>query len=189
MLLCHKKDYFKLDDNKEKNDNPKINIVNLVREHGKDLRKFICYHLWNKNDVDDIYQSTFLEAIRCAKNFRGESTPKTWLFGIAFNLIRNQCRKPVGELSVNISVEDDCQYKKVNGYGTDDPYNIIERKEILDFIVSNKILLPNKIVQTLVNVIINESSYAQVAEELSIPLGTVQSRVARAREMIRAKLL
>lgn len=54
----------------------------------------------NDNDLDDLVQTTFLEAYRSAPRFRGDSAVKTWLFGIAVNLVRHQARKEIRRRAV-----------------------------------------------------------------------------------------
>jgi RNA polymerase sigma-70 factor (ECF subfamily) len=156
----------------------------LFRAQKTRLSSFVRKHLRNTDAVQDIVQHTFLEAYRCWHKFRGESRPETWLCGIALNLVRN---------SISRSPEYRYIFEDADEMGdlictevADDPLEIALREESLKQIRYAITTLPASM-RTVVSMVVLEGlSYQETAEELDIPIGTVRSRLSRAREQLKA---
>lgn len=158
-----------------------IDFDDLAKRAGKRLRNFIRRRIWNPEEVEDIWQASFLEALRCRDKFRGGSAPETWLFGIAMNLMRSHMRKSL-------------QWQQYNGGELfeekevgkcEDPCDIVMRQTALEHISHAYELLPLDMRKTLFLVIEQGISYQEAAIELGVPIGTVRSRLNRARQMLK----
>jgi len=161
-----------------------LDINQLYRDHYQHLCRFVQRYLRNPDDVDDVVQSAFYEALRCADRFAGMSKPSTWLFGIALNLARNQVRRncatsnEVLDESVLEQLLDECS----------DPADIIEQRQIAVLADSMLDQFPAAVRSTFEAVLEGDCTYEQAAQQLGIPVGTVRSRVSRVRASIRAKI-
>lgn len=169
---------------KSKQSLPSINT--LLEEHGTFVFKFIRKRTWDQQSCEDIYQSTMVEALKCFKNFRGESQPRTWLCGIAYNMIRNYSKGLSNHTTESL---EDCKniesYMDDSSFGTEDPSDIHWRNVQLEKIAKVFDELPKDMRITFEEVVSRGKSYEETALSLNLPIGTVRSRIARAREIFR----
>lgn len=143
------------------------------------------------SDIPDVVQDAFIKAYRSISSFRGDSFFYTWLYRIAVNTAKNyltaQGRRPP---SSDIDVNDSQQNYENSSFlqEIENPENLMLSKEIKQVIFSTIESLPNdlKIAVTLRE--IDGMSYEEIAEAMSTPVGTVRSRIFRAREIINEKL-
>ena len=156
----------------------------LVQEHSKRLYRFIRKNIGNSSDAEDLMQQTFLEAARSYATYRGESALSTWLYGIAMNLTRNYLsRSPhrkydfADEESLEMLVS-----------GDSDPAETLGNREIMAALQRELSELPDEMRGVLLMVALDEVSYEEAAVMLSIPVGTVRSRVSRARARLKQRL-
>lgn len=156
----------------------------LVHDHQKRLYRFILKNIGNAADAEDLMQQAFLEAARAYAGFRGESALSTWLYGIAMNLTRNYLsRAPQrkytfeGEQSL-----DDMASEAL------DPADAMSHRQTLQALQLELADLPGEMREVLLLVALDEVSYEEAAVMLSIPVGTVRSRVSRARSRLRQRL-
>jgi RNA polymerase sigma factor (sigma-70 family) len=160
-----------------------IDLNKLFKEHQRHLLRFVQRYVRNPEDAEDVVQNTFLEAMRCADKFSGLSKPSTWLFGIALNLARNHVRR--GYTHAHEMLDETELEQLVDPYG--DPVTYLELRQVTDKVEALLKDLPEDIRATFEAVLDGESTYEQVAEQLSIPVGTVRSRVSRVRASVRAE--
>lgn len=176
-----------LDRRRAKNNRVKsLSINSLIEEHGDFVFKFIRKRTWDGQNHEDIYQSTMVEALKSFKNFRGESHPRTWLCGIAFNMIRNHAKTMMGPIME--SIEDDLSlqdYNEMTTFGTEDPSDIYVRDCQLEKILHIFNELPHDMRITFEEVMSKGKSYEETAASLNLPIGTVRSRISRVREIFR----
>ncbi len=156
-------------------------LARLVRDHGRRLRTFIRRRVGNAADVDDLVQDTCLEALRCLGRYQGHSRPETWFFGIALNLVRNHYKqvysRPIFEdESSGITVEADM---------AEDPIDTLQRLQEIGRILSVVDALPETSSSVLLLVFDQQLTYEQAARQLHIPVGTVRSRISRARALLK----
>ena len=159
-----------------------LNIEKLAREQHDRLRNFIKKHSCAEEDIDDILQQTFLEAIKNRTSYRGGSRPETWLFGIAYNLVRNNnrnyFRRPVHQ-----ELDDQVYSIPANGAC---PENIAEIQWMLECIF-NIIETLTEDMQYLLSLILEQNkSYEEAAIIFNLPIGTIRSRLSRVRSQFRA---
>jgi RNA polymerase sigma factor (sigma-70 family) len=156
-------------------------LERLVRDHGRRLHNFIRRRVGNNADVDDLVQDTCLEALRCLKHYQGHSRPETWLFGIAVNLVRGHYKhtrtQPV--------FEREEEGFEAQAEMAEDPRETIERLQEITRMLHVVEELPESFASVLTLVFDERLTYEQAATRLQIPIGTVRSRIARARALLR----
>ncbi|MFY9175580.1 MAG: sigma-70 family RNA polymerase sigma factor [Peptococcia bacterium] len=153
----------------------------------------IAYRLiGNRDDANDLAQEAFLKAFQGIKNFRGEASFQTWLCRITTNVcrdeIRRRSRKPVDRLDENIVLEEGEVAKQV---ATQDPgpAELYEQKELSEQIQQLIDTLAPDFRMALVLRDIEGYSYEEISQYMECSLGTVKSRINRARNYLKEKLL
>jgi len=155
----------------------------LVAAHQTRVFRFVLKHLGNRPDAEDITQDVFLEAYRGYEAFQGRSLPSTWLLGIAVNMIRNHFRRSP-ERRYHC-VPDDIL---ADLPGSDDPLLKMETRRKMETLHQALFRLPDDSREVLACVVMEGLSYEQTATILDIPIGTVRSRLSRARTRLAADL-
>jgi RNA polymerase sigma factor rpoE len=144
----------------------------------------------SRDDIPDIVQESFIKAYRSLASFRGESAFYTWLYRIAVNTAKNHLtalgRRPPKE---DILAEDAESYDA----GTqlreaDTPENLVLSNELKRVVFETIENLPEELKMAITLREIEGLSYEEIAEVMSCPVGTVRSRIFRAREAIDAKI-
>ena len=146
------------------------------------LRSFVRKRLADENAAEDIVQQTFLGAYRSWKSFRGESTPETWLFGIAMNLIRDMTSRSPGA-RIKFASEEEIEEEAIPEL---DPMHICMRSQFSQKLRQAVENLPVEMAETLRLVVEEGLSYQQAAEVLDVPIGTIRSRLSRARAALKS---
>lgn len=151
--------------------------------------------LRNTQDAEEVTQDAFIRAHRGLVNFRGESAFSTWLYQIATNLARNRYwywwrRKRDKTVSFDQPVGNDTEttLAEVFPAEVETPDDITVTQEFVDRIGQAMEKLGAKHREILILRNVKNQSYEEIAEILGISVGTVKSRIARARESLRAKL-
>ncbi len=151
--------------------------------------------LRNSQDAEEVTQDAFIRAHRGLANFRGDSAFSTWLYQIATNLARNRYwywwrRKRDKSVSFDapVSADNATTLADLIPAETETPDDITVTQEFIDRIAQGmeKLSAKHREILTLRN--IKNLSYEEIADILSISVGTVKSRIARARESLRSKL-
>jgi len=167
--------------------NNAIDIQSLASQYDKCLFHFVLRRVRNEDDARDIVQTTYMEAIKSSHNFRGESKPKTWIMGIALNLTRNQMHKAYHRYEFSYSSGDDEDNNWLETICANEfhPENIVENKQTIQSMIKIFKNMPEEMRDTALMVLIENISYEDTAIEMNIPVGTVRSRVSRARQMLK----
>lgn len=170
-------------------------FVEIMTRYREKVFSIALRHLRNHSDAEEITQDTFIRAHRALASFRGDSSLATWLHRIAFNLSRNRhkyyfCRRRQSTLSL------DCAFSEVNQatfsdlIATDQPSPAREATagEFTELVAQcmEKLGAPQRQILVLRNSM--NQSYGEIARALGISIGTVKSRIGRARESLRALL-
>ena len=156
-------------------------IANLAEVHGRNIYRFILRKVRNPSDAEDIFQTTMCEALRMRQTFMWQSKPQTWLCGIAFNLVRNFFARSES-FRYSYESEEILDHTPAEGQ---DPVEIISRNEITKAIEQHLAALPPDMRATLTLVAEKNHSYEQAAQALGVPIGTIRSRVFRARAYLK----
>jgi RNA polymerase sigma-70 factor (ECF subfamily) len=151
--------------------------------------------LRNQQDAEEVTQDAFIRAHRGLVNFRGDSAFSTWLYQIATNLARNRYwywwrRKRDKSVSFDapISADNDTTLAEIIPAELETPEDATVTQELVSNIAAGMERLSAKHREILILRNIKNLTYEEIAAILSISVGTVKSRIARARESLRAKL-
>lgn len=161
-----------------------IDFRDLVRRHQKGLQSFIVRRIGNASDAEELTQQAFVAAAESIATFRGESALSTWLYGVAMNLVRNHLSR---EPRRRHRFEDESALDGVAS-GSAGPQDRLDGKQRLSALEAELQALPSAMRDVLMLVALKELSYEEAAVLLSIPVGTVRSRVSRARDLLRTRL-
>lgn len=162
----------------------------LVLKYQLRLSKLVSRFLRNQSDVPDVVQESFIKAYRALPNFRGESAFYTWLYRIAINTAKNHLVSQSRKSPANsIDVQD------AEDYGASEwlkEYASPEREALADELKSTIYMaiddLPSDLREAITLREIEGLSYEDIAAVMDCPIGTVRSRIFRAREAIDEKL-
>ena len=148
--------------------------------------------LKNKQDAEEVTQDAFIRAHRGLENFRGDSSFSTWLYQIATNLAHNRYwywfrRKRDQSISLDQPLSDDSETTLENIMPAEgqSPAEAAVNQEFVDEVSARMQQLGEKHKEVLLLRNVKNLSYDEIADELQISVGTVKSRIARARESLR----
>ena len=156
----------------------------LVQAHGTRLYRFIIKNIGNPGDAQDLAQQAFLEAVRSYSSFKGQSELSTWLYGIAMNLVRNHLSR-APHRRYEFADESVLEEMACEALAPDEEVEQSERMRHLQLALED---LPESMRSILLMVAVDELSYEAAAALLTVPVGTVRSRLSRARAALRVKL-
>ena len=163
-----------------------INIETLYRTQNERLKRFIQKRIWSREDAEDVLQLTYLEALRCQERFTGGSKPETWLFGIAANLTRNYFKRHYSQ--PQLDEIGDALLSELRGEMENDPGMLVEYETILKRTVEALETLPDDTRSMFELIVDSEYSYQDTADHMGVPIGTVRSRLSRARQTLKRHL-
>lgn len=156
----------------------------LVADHQHRLYRFIVKHIGWGTDAEDLTQQAFVEAAHSYATFRGASELSTWLYGIAMNLVRNYLSRAPHR---RYKFEDEEALADTSS-DRPDPFQQLAHTQTVRALQQALEELPSDMRDVLLLVALDELSYEEAAVMLSIPVGTVRSRVSRARASLRKRL-
>ena len=166
----------------------------LVTKYHRRVERLIGRMVRDAELVEDIAQETFIRAYRALPKFRGESQFYTWLYRIAVNTAKKALvdlrRDPVVfESSFKASDDDDETYRPDQELSNDEtPETVLAAKEIGNAVNAAMEALPEDLRQAIVLREIEGLSYEDIAVMMNCPIGTVRSRIFRARESISSRI-
>ena len=162
----------------------------LVRKYQHRIVKLVGRYVRNPDDALDVAQETFVKAYRALANFRGESAFYTWLYRIAINTAKNHL-VALGRRPREVELEGpDGEEANIDDLQQDDetPEKILLVDEIRNTILRTIDSLPEDLRTAIVLREVEGLSYEEIADAMDCPIGTVRSRIFRAREAIDSKL-
>jgi RNA polymerase sigma-70 factor, ECF subfamily len=166
----------------------------LVVKYQRRIERLIGRMVRDVDLVPDIAQETFIRAYRAIPQFRGESAFYTWLYRIAVNTAKKALvdlkRDPIVTESALASRDEDDETSRVENELSDGetPDAVLASKEIAAAVNSAIEALSEDLRQAITLREIEGLSYEEIAEMMNCPIGTVRSRIFRAREAIALRL-
>lgn len=162
----------------------------LVLKYQHKLIKMICRYVADPAEAQDVAQEAFIKAYRALPNFRGDSSFYTWIYRIGANTAKNhlvaQGRRPPG---ADIDAVDAEQYMAAPLLReTDTPEGIAQRDEVESTVYAAIDALPADLRTAITLREFDGLSYEEIATVMECPVGTVRSRIFRAREAIDKRL-
>lgn len=163
----------------------------LVLKYQRKIMRLLSRMVYDPAEVEDVAQETFIKAYRALAQFRGESAFYTWLYRIAINTARNwqasAKRRP--STTSNIENEEGETFDQIDNL-TDisTPESVMVSRQIAETINEAIAALPEELRTAIVLREIEGMSYEDIAESMGCPIGTVRSRIFRARDAIATRL-
>ncbi|MBX9609440.1 MAG: RNA polymerase sigma factor RpoE [Gammaproteobacteria bacterium] len=163
----------------------------LVRRYQHRIIKLVGRYVREPADAQDVAQDAFIKAYRALPNFRGESAFYTWLYRIAINTAKNHlvaaARRP-SDIDLG-SNEDGEQFEIEDLKSTlETPERLLLTEEIRETVIDAIGKLPEDLRTAILLRELDGMSYEEIATVMACPIGTVRSRIFRAREAIDLKL-
>lgn len=170
-------------------------FVEIVRRYRGKMFAIALSLLGNHADAEEIAQDTLIRAYRGLARFRGDSSLASWLHRIAFNLSRNRYwyfyrRHRHDTRSLDCAIRDDSRatFADLVASEVPDPAREATHREFSAHVTEcmGKLSAPQREILTLRNLL--DHSYKEIADTLGLTVGTVKSRIARARRNLRELL-
>ncbi|WP_159876170.1 MULTISPECIES: RNA polymerase sigma factor RpoE [Aquitalea] len=163
----------------------------LVAKYQRRLARLLSRFIRDGADIEDVTQEAFVKAYRALPSFRGESAFYTWLYRIGINTAKNFLSSAGRRPMVNSEFEDEdgesfdlaSQVPDMNT-----PETELMNKEIVTTVNSAVQALPEELRTAISLREMDGLSYEEIAQVMNCPIGTVRSRIFRAREAIAAEL-
>jgi RNA polymerase sigma-70 factor, ECF subfamily len=160
----------------------------LVVRHQRRLANAISRFIRIPQEVEDVTQEAFIKAYRGIKSFRGDSTFSTWLHRIGVNTAKNylvaQKRKLPAHKLRNEDEDTDWQETSLAGANIEDPERLMLARQIGEAVAAAMSTLPENERNALVLRELEGENYESIAAIMNCPVGTVRSRIFRAREHV-----
>jgi RNA polymerase sigma-70 factor (ECF subfamily) len=162
----------------------------LVMKYQRKLGRLLSRLVRDPAEVEDVSQEAFIKAYRALPSFRGDSAFYTWLYRIAINTAKNhlvsQGRRPPTD---DVVVEDAVQFDGASRlHDSATPERELMRQEIERTVFATVEALPEELKVAITLREVDGLSYEEIAETMNCPIGTVRSRIFRAREAIDEQL-
>jgi RNA polymerase sigma-70 factor (ECF subfamily) len=154
-------------------------VAQWVAEHGTVLYRYAYRLTGVAADAEDLTQQVFLTALRKLDQLRDPTAARAWLFAVLRRAYLRQVRKPRPQPAANFDLDVDL-------LAIDLPDELTFDGEELQQAIDD---LPDEFKLVLVGFYFEECSYKELAERLEVPIGTVMSRLSRAKGYLRTRLL
>jgi RNA polymerase sigma-70 factor (ECF subfamily) len=146
------------------------------------LYNFARWLVHNQNDAEDLVQETYLKALRGFGSFQRGTNFRAWMFQILRNTFLSSCSKLERRVTVAMDLEEDFPALSVTPIT---PESLLIERSDGDAVRCAIEQLPVILREVILLCDVEDASYREMAEILSIPIGTVMSRLARARKAVR----
>ncbi|HET9034322.1 MAG TPA: RNA polymerase sigma factor RpoE [Dokdonella sp.] len=162
----------------------------LVRKYQHKIISVVTRYVSDWSEAQDVAQEAFIRAYRAIEAFRGDSAFYTWIYKIAINTAKNHLvsrgrRPPIGDIAIEDAVQLDGA-SQLRDRAT--PERELMRQEIERTVFDTVEELPEELRTAITLREVDGLSYDEIAEAMNCPIGTVRSRIFRAREAIDERL-
>ncbi|HET9446365.1 MAG TPA: sigma-70 family RNA polymerase sigma factor [Steroidobacteraceae bacterium] len=161
----------------------------LVVKYQRRIARHVARFIKSADDVEDVVQEVFVRAYRGLGAFRGESQFYSWLYRIASNTALNHLRRASDDVLLGDEAPDERAGEFVPGASdAAQPERTLMAEQIADAVQRALAKLQPQLAEALMLFEVDKKSYAEIAQMLQIPIGTVRTRIFRAREFIARRL-
>ena len=173
----------------QKGDRQAFNL--LVSKYQRRLMRLVSRLVRDQAEAEDIVQETFIKAFRALRHFRGDSAFYTWLYRIGINTAKShlvtQARHGTVPSDIDAGqTEGGEEHEALRDINT--PESLLASKQIVQTVNAAMDLLPLELRTAIVLRELEGLSYEEISQVMVCPIGTVRSRIFRAREVIAEKL-
>jgi len=163
----------------------------LVEKYRRKLMRLLSRMVRDQDEIEDIAQETFIKAYRALPQFRGDAAFYTWLYRIAVNTAKNYLSakgRGMQTMSDQALNDEDEPDERLVAQDISTPESELLTKQVAYAVNEAVEALPEELRQAITLREIEGMSYEEISEAMDCPIGTVRSRIFRAREAIAAKL-
>jgi len=163
----------------------------LVEKYQRKLARLLSRFIRDPAEVEDVTQEAFVKAYRALPSFRGDSAFYTWLYRIGINTAKNYLVAQGRRAPTTTALDNEEVESSEDGEGlweVNTPENELMSKQIVQTVNSTLQNLPDELRRAITLREIEGLSYEEIANIMDCPIGTVRSRIFRAREVIAEKL-
>ena len=169
----------------------KVAFEMLFTKYQRRVSRLVSRFVRSEAEVEDIVQESFIKAYRALASFRGDSAFYTWLYRIAVNTAKNHLvaasKRPISMTQFEKNDDDDFEEDSFMSDATT-PESELVTKQIAETVNKTMDELPADLREAIMLREIEGMSYEDIAEAMGCPIGTVRSRIFRAREAISQKI-
>ncbi|MEO6081084.1 MAG: RNA polymerase sigma factor RpoE [Steroidobacteraceae bacterium] len=163
----------------------------LVRKYQHKVIKLVTRYMRDPADAEDVAQEAFIKAYRALPQFRGDSAFYTWLYRIAINTAKNAIvsrdRSPI-DFDLDLQNIEESNSMQLRLADPETPESLLQTEEIRTTVNQAIDALPEDLRTAIVLRELEGLSYEDIAQAMECPVGTVRSRIFRAREAIDRRL-
>lgn len=161
----------------------------LVVKYQRRIARHVARYIRSAADVEDVVQETFVRAYRGLQSFRGESAFYSWLYRISTNVALNFIKRCPEEVLLGDDAPEERADAFVPGVSdSENPERILMASQIADVVQRGLSRMRPEHVDALTLFEVEGKTYSEIAEMLSVPIGTVRTRISRAREALARRL-
>jgi RNA polymerase sigma-70 factor (ECF subfamily) len=169
----------------------KVAFEMLFTKYQRRVSRLVARFVRSEAEVEDIVQESFIKAYRALASFRGDSAFYTWLYRIAVNTAKNHLvsasKRPISLSQFEKNDDDDFQ-EDIFMSDAATPESELITKQIAETVNKSMNELPADLREAIMLREIEGMSYEDIADAMGCPIGTVRSRIFRAREAISEKI-
>lgn len=163
----------------------------LVLKYQRKLGRLVARLVRDPGEAEEVVQEAFIKAFRALPNFRGDSAFYTWLYRIGINTAKNHLLTAGRKVQTldDYDSEDAENFSEASAlHDLATPESVLQSKQIAETVNRAMNNLPDELRMAITLREIEGCSYEEIAEQMNCPIGTVRSRIFRAREAISAEL-
>ncbi len=161
----------------------------LVLKYQHKVASLVSRLVHDHAEVQDVTQEAFIKAYRGLKNFRGDSAFYTWLYRIAINTAKNHLASMSRKVTEGPDIADAEHFESASAlHDIADPQRELMTDEVSETVQHTIMSLPDELKTAITLRELKGMSYEEIAEVMECPIGTVRSRIFRAREAIEQRL-
>jgi RNA polymerase sigma-70 factor (ECF subfamily) len=158
----------------------------LVVKYQRRIARHVARYVKRANDVEEVVQDAFMRAYRGLASYRGDASFYSWLYRIASNAAFSFLKKNAGEMPVADERADDGFEPGLTDEQT--PERVLLARQIGEVVERAMARLQPELAEALVLFEVEGKSYKEIAQMLGTPIGTVRTRIFRAREFVARRL-
>lgn len=157
----------------------------LLVKYQNRVASIVSRYVNNPEDIADLTQEIFIRVYRAIHSFRGDSAFYTWLFRIAINQAKSYLKK--SKTRAHFQESEHVEHKiteQNNGFHSETPEDLLSRFELSEGIENALAVMPAELSVALILREFDGLSYDEISKVMECPIGTVRSRIFRARELL-----
>ena len=160
----------------------------LVVKYQRRIARHVSRYVRRAVDVEDVVQETFIRAYRGIASFRGHSTFYSWLYRIATNAALNAAKREPMPVGITEDGDERPFAFEPGNSDAENPERTLMASQIADAVQRALARLKPELAEPLTLYEVEGKTYSQIAEMLGVPIGTIRTRIFRAREFIAKRL-